>query len=112
MVIPAQQAIIFTVNFSDYGDSTFQQAIKFDLNVPELTSTDSAIIYFGVHPEISAPADSATYRFSMVVQSTAGVAQQTSAQSSGLAITNTWPNPLHPASTLHIGVQTGQEGIC
>jgi hypothetical protein len=98
-----------TVNFSDYTDSTYQQAIKFTLNVPELTATDSAILYLGVHPKISSPADSATYRFSMIVMPLSGVATQP-AEQAGMVITSTWPDPLHPASMLHIGVQTGQQG--
>ncbi len=99
-----------TVNFSDYSDTTYQQLVKFTLDVPQgLTATDSAIIYLGVHPKISNPADSATYRFSMVVQSAAGVTQQSSGQS-GLAITNTWPNPLRSASMLHLDVLASQQG--
>lgn len=98
-----------TVNFSDINDSTDQQAVKFTLNVPALTATDSAIIYFGVHPEISSPADSATYRFSIVVQNTNGVTSQPSEQA-GMTITNAWPNPLHPASTLHLNVMADQAG--
>jgi hypothetical protein len=95
--------------FDEFGGSNYLQAVKFDLNAPELTSTDSAIIYFGVHPEISAPADSATYRFSMVVTPSSGVAPQPG-DLAGMSIANAWPNPLHPASTLHLDVLADQDG--
>jgi hypothetical protein len=98
------------VAFEPFGSDNYQQLLKFTLNVPEITTTDSAIIYFAVHPEISNPADSATYRFSMVVESTnSGVASQSGGQA-GMAITNAWPNPLHPASMLHLEVMTDKDG--
>ena len=97
------------VNFSDYGDSTYQQKVKFTLSVPSTTSRDSAIIYFGVHPRISTPADSATYRFAMVVQSESGVSSPPESHA-GLVVTNAWPNPLHPASTLHLEILSDQGG--
>jgi hypothetical protein len=99
-----------TVNFSDFGDSTYQQEVLFSLNAPNVNKQDSAIIYLGVHPLISTPADSATYRFSMVVMPTGASVATALDTRSGITISNVWPNPLHFGSILHLTVLAGQAG--
>ena len=95
--------------FDGFGGSNFLQSVKLKLKVPALTAKDSAIIYLGVHPQITSPADSATYRFSMVVEPSSAVALQSN-ERAGMVITNAWPNPVHPTSLLHFEVLTDKEG--
>ncbi len=97
-------------NFSDYGDSTYLQRVNFTLHVPALTAPDSAVVYFGVHPATSNPADSEAYRFAIVVQPTPSGVANAPDDRAGLVVTNAWPNPLHPSSTLHLEVLTDEQG--
>ncbi len=98
-----------SVMFSEYTGSTYNQEIKFTVDDSQAISTDSAIIYLGVHPRISNPADSQTYRFSIVVEPDAGVTLQPDG-SAGLVVTNEWPNPVHPSSILHLELLTDRAG--
>jgi hypothetical protein len=96
-------------NFSGFADTTYQQLLTFWLNAPVVTKEDSAVIFLGVHPQTSNPADSANYRFVMHVLPLAGVNSSQEARA-GVAVTNAWPNPLVGTETLHLEIQTDATG--
>ncbi len=96
-------------NFSALPDTTYQQRLTFTLNVPTVTTEDSAVIYLSVHPQTSNPADSANYRFVMYVMPPASVATAPE-ERAGIAVTNAWPNPLVGNGTLHLEIQTDAGG--
>jgi hypothetical protein len=70
---------------------------------------DSASIGSGVQPLTSVIAGSNSTTISASANPASSVASQPGEQA-GLVVTNAWPNPLHPASTLHLEVLTDQEG--
>ncbi len=55
------------------------------------------------------PNDSAALAISTPAKPLSEVTSQSAGQA-GMVVTNAWPNPLHPASTLHLEVLTDKEG--
>jgi hypothetical protein len=70
---------------------------------------DSASIASGDHPLIGVVAGSNASAISTSSNPASSVASHPGEQA-GLVVTNAWPNPMHPASTLHLEVLTDQEG--
>jgi hypothetical protein len=95
-------------NFDAFGGSNYLQKVKFTVDAPQVTTKDSAIIYFGVYPVTGNPADSAVYRFAIAIAPSSGVSSQE--EHEGLVVSDAWPNPVHLASLMHLTVLAAQPG--
>jgi hypothetical protein len=70
---------------------------------------DSSATRSGIHPINGVISGSNAAAISTSSNAASSVASQQGGQA-GLVVTNAWPNPLHPASMLHLEVLTDQEG--
>ncbi len=70
---------------------------------------DSASIGSGIHSLTGVIAGTHANTIPTSANPASSVALQPG-ERAGLVVTNAWPNPLHPASTLHLEVLTDQEG--